>query len=261
MIQVESEIEKLLHKALLTANLRIIGIDGELGVGKSVLANQLSASFKLPVISMDQYCSSGTGQYVEGLNLVALRKAIEMFPTPVIVEGVCLLKVLERIRLNADIHFFLFSEPGISYTSNSKVVTEVNDYISEYEPRNKTNWVFNMNQQTNSLDVDIAYLKMKTIVAVVLAFGGITALIVGAIVLTLGVNAANSAVFEIGGFKVTAEGIGAVILGSSVFWAYFAYLSRPVYARRREIISKQLADGSAHSEERETSTMVTVDKN
>ncbi len=94
--------------------------------------------------------------------------------------------------------------------------------------------------------------------AVVLAVGGITA--VGAIVLTLGVNAANSAVFEIGGFKVTAEGIGAVIFGSSVFWAYFAYLSRPVYARRREVISKQLADGSSHSEERETSTMAIVDK-
>ena len=145
MFKTQADVQKLLHKALSSGSIILIGIDGELGVGKSNFAHQLGESFKFSVISLDEFCSPGTGQYVDGLNLCRLRRAVEKSTIPVIIEGVCLLKVLEKLRLNADIHFFMFSEPEIKYAAHSTVVTEVKEYISVYQPRNKADWTINMN--------------------------------------------------------------------------------------------------------------------
>ena len=112
--------------------------------------------------------------------------------------------------------------------------------------------------ETNQLDVDIAYLKSKTLVAVVLGIGGMAALAVGAFVLTSGISTQDSAVFKVLGAEISAEGIGAVILASSLLWAYFAYLTRPKYSRRKEIRNETSSDGSQSRYEFESATMAAV---
>ncbi|SEI48383.1 hypothetical protein SAMN05421831_102296 [Allopseudospirillum japonicum] len=111
------------------------------------------------------------------------------------------------------------------------------------------------NGRTNQLDVDIAYIKAKAIVSGFLAFGGIVSIFVGAFVFNAGISSENTTLINILGAEVTAKGIGAVILSSSVPWAYFSYLSRPNYSRARESRTNTTADGTQEVYEFDSSTM------
>ena len=109
---------------------------------------------------------------------------------------------------------------------------------------------------TNHLDVDIAYLRSKTIVSVALSLGGIASLVVGAYIISSGISATESAVLEIGGARLTAEGLGAVVMGTAAFWGYFAYRARPKYSRRSETRSFVAPDGSREDYSFESATMI-----
>lgn len=111
------------------------------------------------------------------------------------------------------------------------------------------------NPETNQLDVDIAYIKAKTIASTALVFGGIVASVVGAFVLTNETQAENSAVLPILGTEVTAKGIGAIIISSSAPWAYFAYLARPNYSQTKENRISFKADGTHSNYLFESATM------
>ena len=93
-------------------------------------------------------------------------------------------------------------------------------------------------------DVDIAFINAKTRLAITIACGGMLSLLVGLIVLLFGVANTDTAVFSIGNFEVSASGIGAVIMATSVAWAYLAYKVRPTYSASHRIIQKVSSDGA-----------------
>lgn len=236
----------------------IIAIDGEPGAGKSTFSAELGKAYKIPVIHVDDFLLPGQDEYVGAISVDSLKLAVA-WQRPLIIEGVCLLRVLEKIGITADIHYFLWCAHPVAYNSNNGLLGEVRKYIESEGCYFKEKKALAMqSSQTNHFDVDIAYLRAKTIVSVVLSVGGITALLVGAYLLGMGISSNDSAVFEILGTKLTAKGIGAVILGSSVFWAYFAYLARPKYARRKETHSNVSADGRQENYEFESATMLTA---
>ena len=71
-------------------------------------------------------------------------------------------------------------------------------------------------------EVDIAFINAKARIAIVLAIGGMLSLVVGLFVLLFGTSAQNSAVFKFSSMEINASGIGAVIMATSVMWAYLA---------------------------------------
>lgn len=238
----------------------IIAIDGELGAGKTIFSQQLGGQYGIRVIHIDDYLNPGKGRYVSALRINELERSIRNGGLPVVVEGICLLTVLSRMGMTPSLHFFLYRAENSNYKEGSRIVSEVRKYIKETDAPGKATEVITMtNSSTNQLDVDIAYIKSKTIVSVILAVGGIVALLVGAYILSSGIGGKDSAVFEILGAKITAEGIGAVILASSVFWAYFAYLAKPKYSRRREVKSSTSPDGTRSQYEFESSTMISAE--
>ena len=240
--------------------LGIIAIDGELGAGKSFFSNELGDKYGIRVIHIDDYLNPGKRRYVLALRLDELAASIQNSGYPVIVEGVCVLTVLSRIGMVPSLHFFLYRSGKAKYKQGSPLVSEINKYITETDaPKKATKAITMNNASTNQLDVDIAYLRSKTIVSVFLSIGGIITLLVGAFILSSGISNQDSAVFEILGAKLTAEGIGAVILGSSVFWAYFAYLARPKYSRRKEVSSSTSPDGTQSHYEFESATMIAAE--
>ncbi len=93
-------------------------------------------------------------------------------------------------------------------------------------------------------EVDIAFINAKTRLAITVAIGGMVALVVGLVVVIYGGESAQSAVFRFGGIEVSASGIGAVIVATSVMWAYIAYKVRPTYSASHRITRKVLSDGS-----------------
>lgn len=237
----------------------IIAIDGDLGGGKSTIADELSEKMQIPVVHVDDFLVPNTGRYVDSINYFDLQESLRKSGRSVIIEGACLLDVLNKINLKHSQYFFVKRIESAPY-KNSVLLSEVRDYIQRNcATINGSRAQIMKRIETNQLDVDIAYLKSKTLVATVLAIGGMTALAVGAYVLTSGISTQDSAVFKILGAEVSAEGIGAIILASSVLWAYFAYLARPKYSRRKEVRNETGSDGSQRSYEFESSTMAVAE--
>ncbi|HCM0862620.1 hypothetical protein [Vibrio parahaemolyticus] len=73
----------------------IIWIDGKNGSGKSFLAEKLGLKLNIPVIHVDDYLITHQNSYVASLKLDELKQTIGEALRPLIVEGVCLLKVRE----------------------------------------------------------------------------------------------------------------------------------------------------------------------
>lgn len=88
-------------------DVRFIGIDGKDGSGKSYLARLLSDKATLALISLDNYVEKKKGEYVAHLDFSAIKERLESLSSPVIIEGVCLLDVLERLGVELDIHIYV----------------------------------------------------------------------------------------------------------------------------------------------------------
>ena len=228
----------------------IIAIDGDLGAGKTTLSESLKQKYGIRSVNVDDYLEGRRGEYVPALDLEGLKKSIENGSFPVIVEGVCMLDIFSKIGIEPEVHIFVEKPKRSDYKSEYPIVAEVGDYINTSEALKKSDEVVVMeNTETNPLDVDKTYIRSKTVVSAFLSLGGIVALLVGAYILSTGISSQSSAVFEFLGAKVTAEGIGAVMMSSSVFWAYFAYRSRPQYRRHRETMSRTSPEGGRKQSE------------
>jgi hypothetical protein len=84
-----------------------IAMDGRDGVGKTTLAIALRGFAGGEVISVDDYVAEHQGTYVSSLKVLALQVALEGAGIPRIVEGVCLLNVLEKARHDPDVLIYV----------------------------------------------------------------------------------------------------------------------------------------------------------
>lgn len=95
------EVTSLDELVRLLSGVNRIGIDGTHGVRKSSVADFLGRELELPVVHTDDFLEENQGGYVEFLQYDVLGTklgSVEKF----VVEGVCLLHVLERIRVSVD---------------------------------------------------------------------------------------------------------------------------------------------------------------
>lgn len=83
-----------------------VGIDGTNGSGKTTLAKELSSSLGYPLLSLDNFLEKNQGGFVEHLKyseLIAEIGSLKSF----IVEGVCLLEVLRRLKREVDLLVYI----------------------------------------------------------------------------------------------------------------------------------------------------------
>ncbi len=84
----------------------IIGVDGTTGVGKSTLAYCIGCKFGVPVINVDHYVEEISGSYKDAVALKELNKLLTRYKISqrtYVIEGVCLIEVLESIKIIPDI--------------------------------------------------------------------------------------------------------------------------------------------------------------
>lgn len=241
---------------------RIIGIDGALGSGKTTLAQHLSEELQCQSLHLDAYLQKGQGSFICSIRYDELQDAIALKKRPFILEGLCLLAILERLSLRPD--FLVYVDPQIQFRNARKsplLQGEVRDYIEKYSPRARADAVISLEDLnvSSSHDVDIAFIKSKTIVSVVLAVGGLLQTVVGALLLDAGLNDKGTATLKIMGGEVSASGLGGIVLCTSVMWAYFAYLARPKFSSRSETRNSVKPDGSSESYEFRSSTQIGAD--
>ena len=87
--------------ALRDVNALRVGVDGADGCGKTTLAKALAASLGRPLFSLDNYLEREKGGFLEFLDYPRLRRDVSAEKAYVI-EGVCLLQVLQRAGLAID---------------------------------------------------------------------------------------------------------------------------------------------------------------
>lgn len=85
-------------------NYRIVGIDGKDGTGKSTIAQKVSSELKIRHINLDDYVEEyDSGTYVSNIKNEELLSAITISSNPLIIEGVCLLSIMEQFDLKLDL--------------------------------------------------------------------------------------------------------------------------------------------------------------
>ena len=91
--------------ALATSRAKVIAIDGRLGSGKTTLADQLGDRLGHRVIHLDDFVRPRQGSYVAALDLEAFTEALSseaQRQRTLIVEGVCVLAILDMASVAAD---------------------------------------------------------------------------------------------------------------------------------------------------------------
>lgn len=242
---------------------RIIGIDGLLGAGKTTLSKIIAAKNHYECLHLDDYITPGQGNFLESIQIEKLQTDVAKCNNILIIEGICLLAVLDKLSMNLD--FFIFVEQSMhdtSLKSSDVLKDEVSRYTTEYSPKSKANVIFALEPCKMSLsqyDVDVAYIKSKTITSVALSIGGLFQSVVGLFVLNAGLNSAGTANIKVMGSEISSTGLGSIVLCTSVLWAYFAYLARPIYRTHSESHNTRHADGSTEVYEYRTSTQIRAD--
>lgn len=86
-------------------NKSVIAIDGDTGTGKSNLSYFIGSKLAIKVINFDDFVSPKQDCYVNAMNLGILRQLISLFYRikPLVVEGVCLIEILEKLNIQYDI--------------------------------------------------------------------------------------------------------------------------------------------------------------
>ena len=89
-------------RILTTTQPRLVGVDGVDGSGKSWLATLLSKELGWPHIDLDDHIENNMGGYVEHVHYDDVQNILNNTSGSVIIEGVCLLHVLEGLKRHLD---------------------------------------------------------------------------------------------------------------------------------------------------------------
>lgn len=122
-----------LFSILENQNYRIIGIDGMDGAGKSFIANKVATKFDLRHINLDDYVEKNKGQYAPNIKYDLLRRAIEQSQKPIIIDGVCLLAILNNMSIEPDLLLYVkrMSSYGIWHDGDRcEVPEDIDAFIS-----------------------------------------------------------------------------------------------------------------------------------
>jgi hypothetical protein len=211
---------------------RIIGIDGGLGAGKTTLAERLSGELLCPCVHLDAFLTPGQASFLPSIQYGRLAAALAGVTGTVVIEGICLLAVLERLALDADYLIFVEADSARARPS-SLLAGEMRSYARAYAPRSRAHRILSREglSMTNSFDVDIAHIRAKTVISILLACGAVLQTIGGTLLLNSGLSQPGAATLKIMGADVSTSGLGGLILSTAISWAYIAYLARP--SRRR----------------------------
>lgn len=110
----------------------VIGIDGRWRAGKSSLASWLSWQLEMPVVHLDLYVVPGTDplqwRYEDLDRAIHARLGANR---PVIVEGICLCRVLQILDLDPDFLVWMENESGPQPSPHELT----RDYIRDFCPR------------------------------------------------------------------------------------------------------------------------------
>jgi hypothetical protein len=100
---------------LKSSSLKVLAVDGFPGAGKSTLANFIAEKLNWQHINLDDYIEKHQGQYINSMQNYKIIDLINTQKVPVIIEGLCLLQILQINNIDYD---FLIYVKKISLSGN-----------------------------------------------------------------------------------------------------------------------------------------------
>ena len=129
----------------------VIAIDGRDGAGKSPIARCLSWQLQMPAIETDLYIIPDTSpleyRYDDLFRAVQSRLKNDR---PVIVEGIFVLKNLEKIGVPSD---FLILVETPSFDGSHGLKSELDRYFKDYAPEQKCNFRFQWDSESSGREL------------------------------------------------------------------------------------------------------------
>jgi len=245
---------------LLACNAKLIAIDGRLAAGKTAAAKALAARLNCARLHLDDYLEPGTRQFVASLRFDALRRALDGHRGRIVIEGICLLNVLRQLQLVPEYLVYVDTPAAQPEGRLSSLLgNELSEYELGYRPQEIADRIIRIRgpAMTQSQgNVELAYLKMRTVFASLLVVAGIVQAVIGALLLNAGLNSPGNTSVKIMGAELSSTSFGATILCTAVLWGLLAYLSRPQFSSRSEVRSVRNADGSSDEYEFRSSTQL-----
>lgn len=114
---------------------KIVAIGGRPGVGKTTLGRFLAYHFNVSLIETDLFLVRGQGRLVyfdEAISHAVTARLDGGSPRPVIIEGVVILQILERIRRKPDFEIHVTNPDAPE--SDGKLWEQIVQYEENYSP-------------------------------------------------------------------------------------------------------------------------------
>lgn len=121
---------------------KLIAIDGRPYAGKSNLARFLAWRFGVPAIHTDLFLKPGQGKVdyrYRNLDCVLRSRLGRESPVPVIVEGVAVLRLLNRLSLQPDYLVHISGLQQADCSGGANLEADLDAYELEFSPKERAN--------------------------------------------------------------------------------------------------------------------------
>jgi len=213
----------------------LIALDGLPGSGKTTFAASLSALLTIRAVHLDDYLGRDCTGFTDFLRYEDLQRAL--LQRPVIVEGVCMLDVLDRLELRPDQFIYVqapFAERHLD--RNHPLVREVRAYAERSRPVERANLVLarsesvakkHKNLTVRQSIIDACLMRNRSQISLGLAAAGMIMLATGAILVVAGSSAHGEAVTRVDGRDFSLVGAGLLTMLMSSIWIFLARSALP----------------------------------
>ena len=154
----ESFFPESIDTSKLSSCQRII-IDGDDGSGKTPPARKIANALEARVVSLDEFLPGDGRPYCDQIDYESLKKDILSGDKKIVIEGLCMLKVLSKLNVDYDYHILtrrvMFGKPAYDEyldqgipLPKSKTARDIVLYYREFKPFDKCN-------ETQTLYIDV----------------------------------------------------------------------------------------------------------
>lgn len=224
-----------LAERICSSGASLIALDGCPGAGKSTLAARLSARLTIRTVRLDDYLVPEPTGFLDFLAYEELQRAL--LRRPVIVEGVCMLDVLDRLDLRPDQLVYLRAPLAERHLDRSHpLVREVRAYADRRRPMERADlFLTRAEHEPNKYEthsdrgfcIDAWLTRNRSHISLGLTAAGIIMLAIGAISVVVGSTALGGSLTDVAAGDFSLVGLGSGIMLTSSIWIFLARLALP----------------------------------
>jgi hypothetical protein len=221
-------------KKIRLSDASLIAIDGLPGAGKTTCAARLSALLTIRAVHLDDYLRRDCIGFTEFLRYEDLRRSL--WGRPVIVEGVCMLDVLDRLELRPDRFVYIKVPFANQHLDQSHpLIREVSAYTDRLQPAEEADFLFVRSgcgpkecktRAGKQISIDTYLTKRRSQISLGLTATGMIMLAIGVMFVVVGSSPHRDSLTRVGAEDLSLVGTGLATILMSSLWIFLARSAR-----------------------------------